>query len=130
MRDLVLWVVSAVFVAAVLGVVWYSPFGFGDAWIAAIDRQRAQLRSPVRAMAASFVALVASALALGFALRILGVTGVYAGAVCGLLAGGIVTAATFSDYLFSAQPLALFGIQATFRLAYLVVMGIIFAAWL
>src|SRR5262249_41840420 len=98
-RDAVLWVGSATFVAGVLGVVWYSPFGFGDAWIAAVARQRAELRNPVRAMAASFVALVASALALGVALRLLGVTGVYAGAFCGLLAGAIVTAATFSDYL-------------------------------
>jgi hypothetical protein len=127
--DFVLLVASAVMVALVLGVVWYSPFGFGDAWSAAIERQRAQLRSPARAMAASFVSLVASAVALGVALRLLGISGVSAGAFCGLLAGGIVTAATLSDYLFAAQPLSLFAVQALFRLAYLVVMGVVYAAW-
>ena len=129
MSELVLWVAAASLVALVLGIVWYSPFGFGDAWVEAVARQREQLRNPLRVMAGSFVALVASGVALGVALKLLGISGVYAGAFCGLLAGVVVTAATLSDYLFAAQPLSLFAVQAFFRLAYLVVMGVVYAAW-
>ena len=127
--DFVLSIGGAAAVALVLGVVWYSPFGFGDAWVEASERQRAAGGDGYAPMLGSFVATVASAIALGVLLRLAGVTTAGAGAWFGLLVGVVVAASMLSEYLFSAWPLSLFAIQAGFRIAYLVLMGVVLAVW-
>jgi hypothetical protein len=127
--DFVLWIAASASVALVLGVVWYSPFGFGDTWLEASERQREASGSPYGGMLGSFVATVASALALGVVLRVAGITTVGAGAWLGLLAGVLVAASMLSEHLFSAWPLPLFAIQAGYRITYLVLMGALLAVW-
>jgi hypothetical protein len=127
--DFVLSIGAAAAVALVLGVVWYSPFGFGDTWLEASERQRAARGSTTGPMLGSFAALVVSAVALGVVLRVAGVTTAGAGAWFGLLAGVLVGASMLSDYLFSAWPLPLFAIQLGFRVTYLVLMGVVLAVW-
>lgn len=127
--DFVLSIGAAAAVAAVLGVVWYSPFGFGDAWVEASERQRAASGASSGPMLGSFAATVASAIALGVVLRVAGISTVGAGAWLGLLAGVVVSASLLSDYLFSAWPLPLFAIQAGYRVAYLVLMGVVLSVW-
>jgi hypothetical protein len=127
--DFVLRVAAATAVALALGVVWYAPFGFGDAWLEARGRQRERFGASLAPMAGSLAALVASAVALGMLIRFVGVTTAEAGAWLGLLAGAMVGAGMLSDYLFSAWPLSLLAIQAGYRVAYFVLMGVFFAAW-
>ena len=127
--DFVLRVSAAVFVALVLGLVWYAPFGFGDAWLEATGRQRERLGGARGPMAGSLVALVVSAVVLGVLIDVAGVTTAGTGAWLGGLAGVLVAAGMLSDYLFCALPLSLFAIQGGYRLAYFVMMGVVFAAW-
>ena len=127
--DLVLQAGAAAAVALVLGLVWYAPFGFGDAWLLAVARQRERFGAAEGAMAGSFAALLVSALALGVLIRLAGVTTAGAGAGLGLLAGALVGTALISDYLFFAWPLSLLAIQVGYRVAYLVLMGVLFAVW-
>jgi hypothetical protein len=127
--DFVFRVAAAAFVALVLGLVWYAPFGFGDAWLEATGRQRERLGGAQAPMAASLVALVVSAVVLGILIRLAGIATAGTGAWLGLLAGVLVAAGMLSDYLFCAWPLSLFAIQAGYRVAYLVLMGVVFAVW-
>jgi hypothetical protein len=128
-RDFVLSFAAATFVLGTLGLVWYSPFGFGDAFVEALGRQRERFGNDWQGMTWSFVALLAAAFALRALLRSAGVDSVAGGAVFGLLAGVLVSAAMLSDAFWSGTPLEAFAIQATFRVAYLVLMGVVYAAW-
>lgn len=128
MQSFVLSAVSAAAVAFVLGIIWYAPLGFGDTWVEA-SRRRAAARGGAPALGASFAALVASAVALGAVLRATGVDSVAAGAWVGVLAGLLAALAMLSDYLFNGWPLELFAIQAGYRVAYLVLMGVVLGAW-
>jgi hypothetical protein len=112
-----------------LALVWYSPFGFGDAFLDALRAQRERYGDPWKGMAGSFVALVACALALRALMRGAGVDSVAGGAIFGLLAGVLVAAAMLSDAFWSARSMELYTIQASFRVAYLVLMGVVLAAW-
>jgi hypothetical protein len=128
-RDFVLSFAAATFVLGTLALVWYSPFGFGDSFVEALGRQRERFGNDWQGMTWSFVALLAAAFALRALLRIAGVDSVAGGAFFGLLAGVLVSAAMLSDAFWSSAPLDSFAIQATFRLAYLVLMGVVYAAW-
>jgi len=127
--DFVLSIGASAAVAAVLGVIWYSPFGFGDTWVEASERQREELGGTTGPMLGSFAALVVSAVTLGVVLRVAGVTTAGAGAWFGLLVSVLVGASMLSDYLFQARPLPLFAIQLGYRVAYLVLMGVLLAVW-
>lgn len=127
--DFVLSIGAALAVALVLGIVWYSPFGFGDAFLEARERQLEARGDSTGPMLGSLVALVVSAVALGVVLRVAGVTTAGAGAWFGLLTGVLVGASMLSDYLFSGWPLPLLAIQVGFRVVYLVLMGVVLAVW-
>jgi Protein of unknown function (DUF1761) len=124
-----LQIAGATLVAFVLGIVWYAPFGLGEHWLEAVGKRPEDLRGSLRPMAASLLALVVSATALGAVLRVAGVASVGGGAFLGGLAGVLVAAAMLSDYLFCGWPLGLFAIQASYRVAYLVLMGAVLAVW-
>ena len=127
--DFVLWIGASAAVALVLGIVWYSPFGFGDTWLEASERQRERHGGASGPMLGSFVALVVSAVALGVVMRLAGVTTAGGGAWFGLLVGVVAGAAMLSDYLFQALPLSMFAIQLGLRVTYLVLMGVLLAVW-
>jgi hypothetical protein len=129
LESFVLSVFSAAAVAFVLGVVWYAPFGFGDAFLAAARKKREDLGGAALAMGASFAALVGSAAALHVVLRVAGVETVGGGAAVGTLFGVLIAAAMLSDYLFCGWPLGLFAIQAGYRVAYLALMGLVLGVW-
>lgn len=127
--DFVLFVGAAAAVAAVLGLVWYAPFGFADSWLDACERQRAAYGDATGAMLGSLAALVVSGIALGIVMRAAGVTTVADGAWFGLLASVLAGASLLADYLFHALPLPVFAIQLGYRVAYFVLMGVLLAAW-
>jgi hypothetical protein len=129
MRDFILTISASSAVLLTLALVWYSPFGFGDAFLEAMEKQRERYGDPYKGMAGSFAALVACALALRALMRGAGVDSVAGGAIFGLFAGIVVAAAMLSDALWSARRMDLLTIQATFRVAYLVLMGVVLAAW-
>jgi hypothetical protein len=128
-HEFILTFAAATFVLGTLALVWYSPFGFGDAFLEALGRQKERHGNPWQGMTWSFVALLAAAFALRALLRTADVDSVAGGAWFGLLAGVLVSAAMLSEAFWAATPIEAFAIQATFRVAYLVLMGVVFAAW-
>ncbi len=113
-----------------LGALWYSPLAFGPAWMAALGKQAEDLGSPLPAMAGSMLACLVSAAAIEVLFVMTGGAGLAAGATLGLLAGvGLVATAMLSDALFSDWGMRLYLIQAGYRVAYLVLMGMVVGAW-
>jgi hypothetical protein len=127
-QETAITILGAVVVALTLGFVWYSPFGLGGSWLDALGKTSAELGSPGRAFGGAAAALVASAVALDVLMRAVGVKTIPGGAWFGLGTGVIASGAMLSDYLFCGWSLRLFAIQATFRVAYLVLMGMVLGA--
>jgi hypothetical protein len=121
-------VVGGVFVALMLGFVWYSPSAFGETWLEAVGRRPEDLRAALRPMLGSVGALALSSAALAGAIELADVRGVEAGALAGAIAGVLVAGAMLSDYLFCGWPLRVCAIQAGYRAIYLVLMGVALAA--
>jgi hypothetical protein len=128
-REFIATIAASSAVLLTLALVWYSPFGFGDSFVEAMEAQRKRWGDPWKGMAGSFVALVACALALRALMRGAGVDSVAGGAIFGGLAGVAVAAAMLSDALWNARRLDALAISAAFRVAYLVLMGVVLAAW-
>ncbi len=128
MQDTAITILGAVLVALTLGFVWYSPFGLGGAWLDALGKTREELGSPGRALGGAVAGLVACAVARDLLMRMAGVSTIDGGAWFGFGAGLIAAAAMLSDYLFCGWSLRLFAIQAAYRVAYLVLMGVVLGA--
>ena len=114
----------------VLGGLWYSPVVLGRAWLRALGKQPDELGNPGAAMTASFISCLLSACVVAFAVAAAGANSALSGALVGLVLGvGLVAAAMLSDHLFSGSSLALFCIQAGYRVAHLALMGAILGAF-
>ncbi len=123
-------VLVATLASFVLGGWWYSPSGFGRAWLAAIGKSMNDLGSPAVAMTLTVLTTFFTAIILGVLINALGDPTLYRGARLGLILGvGIVATSMFSDYLFSGNPLELFLIQAGYRVVLLTIMGGIIVVW-
>jgi undecaprenyl pyrophosphate phosphatase UppP len=127
-QDTAITFLGALVVAFTLGFVWYAPFGLGASWLEALGKSREELGSPGRVLGGTVAALVASAFALDLLMRATGVRTIPGGAWLGLGAGGVAAALMLSDYLSCGWPLRLFAIQAGYRVAYLVLMGVVLGA--
>lgn len=124
----------AVLVAAIsgmaLGALWYSPVAFGNAWMRELGLNAESLGSPAPAMAGSMIACLVTALALESLFVFAGGGGLVDGLRLGLLVGiGIVATAIMSDALFSGWSWRLYFIQAGYRVAYIIIMGVIIGLW-
>jgi surface polysaccharide O-acyltransferase-like enzyme len=125
--------VSALAVFAI-GALWYSPVLFGKQWAAAhgLSEEKLQARraSAGRAYAVSFLCYVVMAVAMSVLIGRIGVTmwqgGVKLGALIGL---GFAATISLTANMFSDKPLAAYLIDAGYQVVYLIVMGIILAAW-
>ena len=123
-------VLVATLASFVLGGWWYSPSGFGRAWLAALGKSMNDLGSPAVAMTLTFLSTFFTAIILAVLINALGDPTLYRGAGLGLIVGvGIVATSMFSDYLFSGNPLELFLIQAGYRVVLLTIMGGIIGVW-
>jgi uncharacterized protein DUF1761 len=131
--NLLAMLLSAI-VAFVIGALWYSPLLFGKAWMAAhgfTPEAMADLRRQmVRAYAVSFVCFVIMAFVLTVLLSRLDVTTAVEGAKIGFMAWlGFAATIGLTANLYSGAPLALYLIDVSYQLVYMVAMGAILAAW-
>lgn len=123
-------VLVATIASFVLGGWWYSTSGFGRAWLAAIGKTIDELGSPAVAMTLTFFSTFFTAIILAILINALGDPTLLRGARLGFVLGiGIVSTSMFSDSLFSGNPLALFLIQAGYRVVLLTIMGGIIGVW-
>jgi hypothetical protein len=127
-QETAITLLGALVVAFTLGFVWYSPFGLGESWLEALGKTREELGGPGRMLGGSLAGLVASAFALDLLMRAAGVHTIPGGAWFGFGCGAVAAGVMLSDYFFCGWPLRLFAIQAGYRVAYLVLMGVVLGA--
>jgi len=125
----------AVLVATVagflLGGLWYGPL-FGKAWLSAVGKTEEEVRAEgaARPMVVSFVVQLVTAAVMAALFAGIGVEGWANGLHMGaLLFVAFVATGMASDYAFCGWGLALWGIQAGYRVAYGAIMGAILGAW-
>ncbi|MCG6872311.1 MAG: DUF1761 domain-containing protein, partial [Gammaproteobacteria bacterium] len=114
-----------------LGALWYSPLLFGGAWLRATGFHEAELhRHHQLALGATVVTTALSVLALAVFLAAVRPPGLAATLGWSLLAGlGFVATSMLSDHLLCRSPMALFQIQAGYRVALFLVAGLVLGLW-
>lgn len=126
----ILAVIAAVFAAIILGSIWYTPKVFGNAWmkLSGITKEQAK-KAGNMAIVKSILFAAVMALVLEYVLTQLGAdtwaSGLWYGFVLWL---GLVATTLGTHYAYENKPRALYGINAGYQLALLVVMGAILAA--
>jgi hypothetical protein len=127
-------ILLAAVAAFVVGFLWYSPLLFGNAWVAAHgftpERMEAMRSTLGVTYGVLFVCLIVMGSVLSLLLNMAGVAGAVGGARIGFL-GWLGFAATtgLTNNLFSDAPLRLFGIDSSYQMVYLTLMGAILGAW-
>lgn len=123
-------VIVSVVAMQIIGTIWYMPFLFGKAWMAAAGVTTEQMRgNRVGYLIAILGSLIAS-----WVIAILagatGASGFADGLALGLLAGiGFVFTAFAVNYVFESKPLKLLLINAGYPVIGLAVAGVIIAIW-
>ena len=123
--------VSAVALMA-LGFVWYAPFLFGKAWMAALGKTEEEMRAagPSPALAAALVDAVLTSLALAIVLQAAGIAGIGGGIlVAAGLAIGFSGVSIVSNGAFEGRPRPLVLINLGYRLAGYSIAGVILSVW-
>jgi hypothetical protein len=121
--------VSAV-VAYVIGGVWYAPPVFGNRWMAALGKSKAQLGSQIKPMIAQFffALVIATALA-AVVVRFGAVTWIEGAAIGLLLSLGFVATSLLADWMFCGFNMKLYWIQVGHKVFFVTAMGAILGAW-
>ncbi len=123
-------VAAATAAGYLLGAIWYAPPVFGNSWMAALGKTKAQLGSPAKAMGLTLITCLISAWVLAVILARAGVGSAMGGALAGLGVGlGVYGLNIYSDSLFAASNLRLISIQAGYRASQYALMGAILGAW-
>lgn len=123
--------VSAVALMA-LGFVWYAPFLFGRAWMAALGKTEEELRAagPSPALAATLADAVLTSLVLAIVFQAAAISGVGGGIVAAVgLAIGFSGVSIVSNGAFEGRPRPLVLINLGYRLAGYPIAGIILSVW-
>jgi hypothetical protein len=130
--------IFAVIVAAIvtfgIGALWYSPLLFGKQWLAfngyGPEKVEAMRKEAGKAYGISFACYLVMAAIFAILLRITHIIAVLAGAKLGILLWiGFVAAVGLTANVYSDKPLKAFLLDAGYQLVYLIVMGLILAAW-
>jgi len=122
-------ILVAAALAFALGALWYGPL-FGKAWLAALGKTEDDIEPSAQPFIVSAVAALLTCIVVAALMRGLGLTGLAAGAVFGLLTGiGFIATSMASDTAFGGWGWKLWAIQAGYRVAYSILMGAIIGVW-
>ncbi|HLW74933.1 MAG TPA: DUF1761 domain-containing protein [Gammaproteobacteria bacterium] len=126
-------VVAAV-VAFGLGWLWYSPILFGKQWVAwngyTPEKIQVMQKGMLKAYGISFACFLVMSMLLAVLMRICHISAVVAGAKLGFLCWLAFVATTgLTASVYSDRSLKAWSLDAGYQLVYLVVMGVILAAW-
>ncbi|HEY3858623.1 MAG TPA: DUF1761 domain-containing protein [Gammaproteobacteria bacterium] len=130
----VLAVLVSAIVTFVIGALWYSPLLFGKHWIAfnnvTPDKVEAMRKNVPRLYGASFVCYLVLAAVFAVLLRMVHLQTVVGGAkMGGMLWVGFVATLGLIASLYSGRSIKAFALDSGYQLVFLVVMGLILAAW-
>ena len=123
--------VSAVVLMA-LGFVWYAPFLFGKAWMAALGKTEEEMRAtgPSPALIAALADAILTSLVLAIVFQAAGISGVGGGIIAALgLAIGFSGMSIISNGAFEGRPRPLVLINLGYRLVAYPIVGIILSVW-
>lgn len=115
-----------------LGFVWYAPFLFGKAWMAALGKTEEEMRAagPSPALAAALVDAILTSLAMAVVFQAVGVAAVGGGIVAAVgLAIGFSGVSIVSNGAFEGRPRPLVLINLGYRLAGYPIAGVILSIW-
>ena len=123
--------VSAVVLMA-LGFVWYAPFLFGKAWMAALGKTEEEMRAtgPSPALIAALADAILTSLVLAIVFQAAAISGVGGGIIAALgLAVAFSGMAIISNGAFEGRPRTLVLINLGYRLVGYPIVGIILSIW-
>jgi hypothetical protein len=123
--------VSAVVLMA-LGFVWYAPFLFGKAWMAALGKTEEEMRAtgPSPALIAALADAILTSLVLAIVFQAAAISGVGGGIAAALgLAIGFSGMSIISNGAFEGRPRPLVLINLGYRLVAYPIVGIILSVW-
>jgi hypothetical protein len=121
----------AVAVKQVLGMIWFSPFAFGPAWMKLVGCDQAQMTARLpRAIGVDVIASFVMAFVLVHAVHYAGANTAALGAAVGFFNWiGFIAATTLGYVMYEKRPIKLFLIDNGYSLLALLLMGAIVAAW-
>lgn len=127
-------VLVAAIVSIVIGMVWYSPFAFGKAWMKLSGISREKLEGMKKGMGKSYLASFIAALISSFVLAILidfaQATSVGGGLMMGFLVWlGFIATGLLNTVLWEGKPIKLYTLNVAHHFVSLLVMGAILAVW-
>lgn len=131
----VLPILGAAVAAMIIGALWYSPVGFGNAWIKLSGVSKATLaKAKKRGMGKIYAAAFASNLVMASVLAFF-LTGPQASAISGAVTAaviwlGFIATMSLGMVLWEGKPFKLYLLNNGHELLTLVVMGAILGAWL
>lgn len=117
-----------------LGLLWYSPFVVGCAWMVQMnlkgeDIDKLKGRIPIKSLG-SFVCAYISAVMMTILIKVMGASNLISGINLGLMiAVGFVLTSILNNNFFEDRPIKLFLITAGHYLLVFTVMGAILGAW-
>lgn len=124
----------AILVAALvnfgLGVLWYSPLGFGRGWLQALGKTRADLGSVRAPLVMTLITSFIMAFALGVVLSAGGIVTWAEGFLLGIVIGcGIVAMGLVPMMVLERRPRGLFLINSGYAALGITLMSAIIAGW-
>jgi hypothetical protein len=133
MAQISLWMVLlAAVLGFAVGMVWYSPFLFGPAWIKLMGKTKKQMQKEMKSKDMRRIFGLTAGLnlfiayMLGQAIVLLHLHGWNEGAMVGFSIGvGFVCTNAYIESLYAGKPFRLYLINSTHQLAALIVMGIV-----
>ncbi len=114
-----------------IGALWYSRLLFGKLWVKAHGYSEEKVKQMAgRGFIVSLLCYVVMAFVLAVFVSYAGVSTVLQGAFLGFLVWiGFLATLGLTAHMFSEKPLSTYLIDAGYQLVYVVVMGVILAAW-
>lgn len=128
----------AVLVAAILdmviGMFWYSPFGFGKLWMKMIGKTEEQLKEEGNSAGVAYMASTLAAVVMAFVLahvvKISGVTDYMMALQTGFWMWlGFVVAGVLPTYIYEDRKKGLFALYVSYKLVSILAMAVLLTLW-
>lgn len=125
--DVNLLAISAAAVAnIILGIIWYSPALFGNAWMNLAGKRKDALHRSTIEYAGSFLAALAAACVLALLVEATQSNSIESGAFLGLIVGlGFTATSTAVNFMFERRPMRLYMITVGYHIVAYTFMGAI-----
>ena len=121
----------SVIAVILIGILWYSPFLFGDAWLDAHGYTTEQMRDAAgRNLLVSIISYSVMAIVLSVFISYAGVTTYYHGAFTGFLVWiGFLATVGMTAHLVLDQSWSIYFIDTGYQFVYSIAMGAIIGGW-